>query len=157
MNGRNGRNGRNEMNGGNAVTDRDTPVVTFVALPAHVRAAPWRAVAGGRCVTPVDGDPWPLGTVSSPARRRPRRRLRQVMRSAARRLVAWSRRRFAGASDLGMSTAEYAVGTVAACGFAALLVYQTVSFRRAGGGSQRWREALGGVLAGLGSGMAGGP
>ena len=30
-----------------------------------------------------------------------------------------TRRRFI--SDLGMSTAEYAVGTVAACGFAALL------------------------------------
>lgn len=31
----------------------------------------------------------------------------------------WSRLRSAG--DIGMSTAEYAVGTVAACGFAALL------------------------------------
>jgi hypothetical protein len=31
----------------------------------------------------------------------------------------WSRLRTAG--DIGMSTAEYAVGTVAACGFAALL------------------------------------
>ncbi|WP_280691114.1 DUF4244 domain-containing protein [Kitasatospora sp. GAS204B] len=42
------------------------------------------------------------------------------------RLVAWHRRRFAGASDVGMSTAEYAVGTVAACGFAALL-YKVVT------------------------------
>ncbi|WP_035802473.1 DUF4244 domain-containing protein [Kitasatospora mediocidica] len=31
------------------------------------------------------------------------------------------RRRVAGGVDSGMSTAEYAVGTVAACGFAALL------------------------------------
>lgn len=31
----------------------------------------------------------------------------------------WSRLRDSG--DMGMSTAEYAVGTVAACGFAALL------------------------------------
>ncbi|MCX4748127.1 DUF4244 domain-containing protein [Kitasatospora sp. NBC_01287] len=43
-----------------------------------------------------------------------------------RRLAARPRRRFAGASDLGMSTAEYAVGTVAACGFAALL-YKVVT------------------------------
>ncbi len=37
------------------------------------------------------------------------------------RLAAKVRRRFAAGTDLGMSTAEYAVGTVAACGFAALL------------------------------------
>jgi hypothetical protein len=33
--------------------------------------------------------------------------------------IRWARDRFTG--DGGMSTAEYAVGTVAACGFAALL------------------------------------
>ena len=33
--------------------------------------------------------------------------------------LSWTRRQFR--SDRGMSTAEYAVGTVAACGFAALL------------------------------------
>jgi hypothetical protein len=33
--------------------------------------------------------------------------------------LTWARERFQG--DGGMSTAEYAVGTVAACGFAALL------------------------------------
>jgi hypothetical protein len=38
-----------------------------------------------------------------------------------RRLSAALRRRDVGGPDDGMSTAEYAVGTVAACGFGALL------------------------------------
>jgi hypothetical protein len=38
-----------------------------------------------------------------------------------RRLIAALRRQDRGLSDAGMSTAEYAVGTVAACGFGALL------------------------------------
>ncbi len=42
-------------------------------------------------------------------------------RGRGRWLGAWIRRRVAGGVDSGMSTAEYAVGTVAACGFAALL------------------------------------
>ena len=40
-----------------------------------------------------------------------------MVRSAGRR---W--RRVRGACDVGMTTAEYAIGTLAACGFAALLV-----------------------------------
>jgi hypothetical protein len=40
---------------------------------------------------------------------------------AMRRLLARLRRSNELKSDLGMSTAEYAVGTVAACGFGALL------------------------------------
>ncbi|MDH6137054.1 hypothetical protein P3T37_006485 [Kitasatospora sp. MAA4] len=42
-------------------------------------------------------------------------------RKRARRLGTWVRRRSATGPDSGMSTAEYAVGTLAACGFAALL------------------------------------
>lgn len=47
-------------------------------------------------------------------------------RSRFSRLAARLRRRFAAAGDRGMSTAEYAVGTVAACGFAAVL-YKVVT------------------------------
>ncbi|HTW21425.1 MAG TPA: DUF4244 domain-containing protein [Mycobacteriales bacterium] len=36
-------------------------------------------------------------------------------------LLAWLRSRAESAADAGMTTAEYAVGTVAACGFGALL------------------------------------
>ncbi|MDH6119270.1 hypothetical protein ABH930_000512 [Kitasatospora sp. GAS204A] len=116
----------NEMNGVNAVTDRNVPVVTFVALPGHARAAQLRALVGGRCGPPAGRRPWLLGSAAPPVHRRPRRRLWEGVRSVFGRLVAWHRRRFAGASDVGMSTAEYAVGTVAACGFAALL-YKVVT------------------------------
>jgi hypothetical protein len=39
----------------------------------------------------------------------------------ARNAVRWARARRHGGTDAGMSTAEYAIGTVAACAFAALL------------------------------------
>lgn len=48
-------------------------------------------------------------------------RRRGCVRKRVRRLLGWVRRRSAAGVDSGMSTAEYAVGTVAACGFAALL------------------------------------
>jgi hypothetical protein len=37
-------------------------------------------------------------------------------------LVCWFRRVLSRGRDAGMTTAEYAIGTLAACGFAALLV-----------------------------------
>ncbi|WP_099907926.1 DUF4244 domain-containing protein [Streptomyces sp. TLI_171] len=48
---------------------------------------------------------------------------------ALRRFAAWlrdRRRKAAGPPDAGMSTAEYAIGTVAACAFAAVL-YKVVT------------------------------
>ncbi|WP_063750289.1 DUF4244 domain-containing protein [Kitasatospora cheerisanensis] len=64
-----------------------------------------------------------MTTPSLPVRPRPARR-------AARRLGDWLRHRYrtmaAGPSDAGMSTAEYAIGTVAACAFAAVL-YKVVT------------------------------
>jgi len=53
---------------------------------------------------------------------RPCSRVRRLLRQAAARVAAVARARLRGRpADAGMTTAEYAVGTVAACGFAALL------------------------------------
>lgn len=51
-----------------------------------------------------------------------RRRVRHLLRAS--RLAVTSRARLAccAAQDAGMATAEYAIGTLAACGFAAVLV-----------------------------------
>lgn len=57
------------------------------------------------------------------ARARRARQLPRVLAFLGRRTAPW--RRLAG-SDAGMSTAEYAIGTVAACAFAALL-YKVVT------------------------------
>lgn len=56
---------------------------------------------------------------------------RRALRTGPRRWVSGCRRRVGGiagqwAGDAGMSTAEYAVGTIAACGFAAVL-YKVVT------------------------------
>ncbi|MFI1177085.1 DUF4244 domain-containing protein [Streptomyces melanogenes] len=48
------------------------------------------------------------------------------MRRVARRAVARVRVRVRGHGDAGMTTSEYAVGTIAACGFAAVL-YKVVT------------------------------
>ncbi|BAJ29392.1 MULTISPECIES: DUF4244 domain-containing protein [Kitasatospora] len=57
------------------------------------------------------------------------------------RLAGWFRRRYrrvaAGPPDAGMNTAEYAIGTVAACAFAAVL-YKVVT-----------SETVSGALSGL--------
>lgn len=56
---------------------------------------------------------------NKPTRQRPWRRVREMLRNATRSVRA---RRLSGlAADAGMSTAEYAIGTIAACAFAALL------------------------------------
>ncbi|MEV7216705.1 DUF4244 domain-containing protein [Kitasatospora cineracea] len=53
-----------------------------------------------------------------------------IVARAVRRCGGWLRRRYrkvaAGPPDAGMSTAEYAIGTVAACAFAAVL-YKVVT------------------------------
>lgn len=76
------------------------------------------------------------GTATTATTATPGARRRRNRRSApwlARRL-----RRCRGAADAGMSTAEYAVGTIAACGFAAVL-YKIVT-------SGPVRTALTGVI-----------
>ena len=45
-----------------------------------------------------------------------------VVQSSVRSLARWTHRLRPGGDDSGMSTAEYAIGTVAACGFAGLLL-----------------------------------
>ncbi|MFE9428937.1 DUF4244 domain-containing protein [Kitasatospora sp. NPDC006697] len=62
---------------------------------------------------------------SPPACRADCRERRDLLRRLAVRTRAWCGRR-GMAADAGMSTAEYAIGTVAACGFAAVL-YKTVT------------------------------
>ncbi|GAA3048015.1 hypothetical protein GCM10020229_69180 [Kitasatospora albolonga] len=54
------------------------------------------------------------------------RRIRVLMRRRRRWLTVRIRRLRTARGDAGMTTAEYAVGTVAACGFAALL-YKVVT------------------------------
>ncbi|WP_184936708.1 DUF4244 domain-containing protein [Kitasatospora kifunensis] len=124
---------------------RRRPTVTFIAFPPHEQATDRRPENGGLAAVsrlPVrpatestvdatsaagaDGRPRSVGRPPSPAHRRPRRRVREVLRYAWRRLAGRARRSFGGAADQGMSTAEYAIGTVAACGFAALL-YKVVT------------------------------
>ncbi|MFF7635555.1 DUF4244 domain-containing protein [Kitasatospora sp. NPDC008050] len=124
-------------------------VVTFIASPAHGQAEDGRPESGALAavrrlpVVPVADStadfPDPLrvarrpglaGRASPPTHRRPRHQVRRPVREAVRcawhRLLRRARQRFAGAGDQGMSTAEYAIGTVAACGFAALL-YKVVT------------------------------
>ncbi|WP_324606689.1 DUF4244 domain-containing protein [Kitasatospora azatica] len=112
------------------------PVVTFVPFPPHDRSARLSsAVARPATVAalalravhlPAAMDGRPSRRESPPSHRRPRPGAGQRLRRGLRRLTGWPRRRFAGRPDGGMSTAEYAVGTVAACGFAALL-YKVVT------------------------------
>ncbi|WP_435884991.1 DUF4244 domain-containing protein [Streptomyces cyaneofuscatus] len=52
-------------------------------------------------------------------------RTRRATRSAATRVARWQGR-LGGSSDRGMTTSEYAVGTIAACAFAAVL-YKVVN------------------------------
>lgn len=65
-------------------------------------------------------DPTAPTAPSAPSDRtgRPERRVRRTARRLMRRQI---RRCRAAAAEAGMSTAEYAVGTIAACGFAAVL------------------------------------
>ncbi|PYC77480.1 hypothetical protein C7C46_18660 [Streptomyces tateyamensis] len=115
------------------------PIVSFAPLRAHSPLARGGgalpgAALGVASVTPLPGARAPepgaaplaciLGALHPP--RRSRRRGRRALWRGFRRLCGWPGRRFAGAADAGMSTAEYAVGTVAACGFAALL-YKVVT------------------------------
>ncbi|WP_329581454.1 DUF4244 domain-containing protein [Kitasatospora sp. NBC_01250] len=120
-------------------------MVTFIASPSHERSGEGRAATGGLAAVrrlPVPsavgptaevpdevrslGRPGRAGPASAPTHRRPRRRVRESVRYALHRFLRLLRRSFVDAGDEGMSTAEYAIGTVAACGFAALL-YKVVT------------------------------
>ncbi|MFD7729997.1 DUF4244 domain-containing protein [Kitasatospora phosalacinea] len=65
---------------------------------------------------------------------------------AARRFGGWLRHRYrraaAGPPDAGMSTAEYAIGTVAACAFAAVLYKVVTSDAVSGALSEMLGRAL---------------
>lgn len=72
---------------------------------------------------------------------------RHAARTASGRLTHAARRRLRDArgrstSDAGMSTAEYAVGTIAACGFAAVLYKVVTSSSVAAGMQQLIERAL---------------
>ncbi|MFE0463228.1 DUF4244 domain-containing protein [Kitasatospora sp. NPDC058965] len=114
------------------------PIISFAPFPAHNRHArgPGSAPAGESATATQAGAarvPRPrgaedgLGPVAcvlggpQPPPPGARHRRRRALWRGLTRLCGWPGRRFAGAGDAGMSTAEYAIGTVAACGFAALL------------------------------------
>ncbi|MFI9269625.1 DUF4244 domain-containing protein [Kitasatospora sp. NPDC052896] len=89
----------------------------FIPFPSHEHA---EQACPGSLAPAVPNGGVPLAGWER--QRLPRHRpAREVVRRGMRRLPRWVRRRLSVAPDAGMSTAEYAIGTVAACGFAALL------------------------------------
>ena len=63
-----------------------------------------------------------LGSPSFEGDRMTRRRVQHLLRTSHLAVAARSRSVRGAVQDAGMATAEYAIGTLAACGFAALLV-----------------------------------
>ena len=75
--------------------------------------------------------------IRTPSARSRHRRVPARFPARLLRRLPWRQRRLAAPPDAGMTTAEYAIGTVAACAFAAIL-YRVVT-----------SGAVSGVLAGL--------
>ncbi|MDH6111464.1 hypothetical protein P3T36_004618 [Kitasatospora sp. MAP12-15] len=117
----------------NGIFGDAVPCITFVPYPPHNRVAeitrleePSREEPTLVLVAcPADTT---CGTAKQGGRHGPGRpsRLRRSLRRRMRWLGARVCGKAAAGGDSGMSTAEYAVGTVAACGFAALL-YKVVT------------------------------
>ncbi|WP_323809072.1 DUF4244 domain-containing protein [Kitasatospora acidiphila] len=101
-------------------TDESVPVATFSPLPSHDRSA---ALPRCRAALPAQRASSSPGRSAAPPgpRSHPFARVRDSVGQGLRRIGGRSRDRWAALPDAGMSTAEYAIGTVTACAFAGVL------------------------------------